>query len=248
MRPSLPLVLAAVLAALVLIGTSSGAAAQETGRTRDRVGVSRAPASSSAVIKRVTIGGTRYWLVNSVRAVGYIRSPYAKFVSALIRACPAAASWAFWDKENDEYGIVAYMPSNPANCYGVTGGGVTGGSPTQSPCAQVYRTVGLRFWVAIAGTSTDICADMSTQVPGGRAGTTTDVSDLGTIDTGTNVWVTCQEFDQGSLWDYVTPRFGNTVGFPLSRAADWILDEDVDTGFTDWIPQVPECSGVSVNW
>ncbi len=244
MRPSLPLVLAAFLAALVLIGTSSGAAARETGTTVDRVEGSRAPASSSALIKRVTIGGTRYWLLNAVKAVGFVRSPYAKIISAVVRACPTAASWVFWDKENGEYGIVAYLPGSPKDCYGVTGGG----PQTQSPCAQVYRTPDLRFWVGIAGTSTDICADMSTQAPGGRAGTTTDVSDSGTIDTGTNVWVTCQEFDQGSLWDYVTPRFGNTVKFPLSRAADWILDDDVDTGLTDWIPNVPRCSGVNVNW
>ena len=209
-----------------------------------RVEVSRAPTSSSALIKRVTIGGTRYWLVNTVRAVGFIKSPYAKIISAVVRACPAAGSWAFWDSQNDDYGIVAYLPGNPADCYGVTGGG----PQARSPCAQIYRTQGDRYWVAIAGTSTDVCADISTQVPGGRAGTTTDVSDSGTIDTGTSVWVTCQEIDQGNLWDYVTPRSGNTVKFPLSREADWLLDADVDTGFPDWIPHVPECSGVAVNW
>ncbi len=244
MPRSLTLVLAGVFAALLLIGTSSASAVRGTATAGDRVEVVRAPASSSALIKRVTIGGTRYWLLNAVKAVGFVRSPYAKIISAVVRACPTAASWGFWGKENGEYGIVAYLPGNPKDCYGV----IAGGPQTRSPCAQVYRTPDLRFWVGIAGTSTSICADMSTQAPGGRAATTTDVSDSGTFDAETDVWVTCQEIDQGLLWDYITPRFGNEVKFPLSREADWILDEDVDTGYADWIPTVPTCSGVDVRW
>jgi hypothetical protein len=236
-----------VVAALVVVGAAANSSTRRTRATQVTVG-SSLPTAPSALVKRVTIGGTRYWLINTVRAAGLIRSPYAKIISTAIRACPSAASWGFWDDQNDDFGIVAYLPGNPVDCFGVRGGGPGGGPGSRGPCAQLYRTPNLRTWVAIAGTSTDICADMSTQVPGGAPGTTLDTSDSDVIDADTNVWVTCQEMDQGLLWDYVTPRFGNVVKFPLSRVADWIDDQEVDTGFPDWIPHVPHCSGVNTDF
>jgi len=98
----------------------------------------REAASRSATIKRVRIGGTRYWTVNTVKALRIVDSPYAKAISYVVGVCQSAGAWAFTDGFNG-YGAVAYFSTDIRTCFETFGGGP--GAPTrQAPCAQFYRT------------------------------------------------------------------------------------------------------------
>lgn len=230
----------AFIACLMAGFVATAPAATPRGTSRPSAGVTSAvPMHSHALIKRVTIAGTRYTVINSFKAIRYVRSPYAKLFGYLLDACQAAGSWGFLG--GGEAGIVAYVPTDPSACF--PRGGPSG---APSPCAQFYRTRDGAYWVMIAGTSTDVCADMSTQVPGASRGHTTATSDSGVFGANEAVWVTCQEFDEdnGVLWDYIKPR-ASGVGRPTGTDADWIDDADVDTGYADWIPHLPRCSGVN---
>lgn len=240
-------VTAGVLAVSLLLASGGGAHRESTSRSAQAV-VPQGSSTGLFFIKRVTIGGTRYRVLDTVRAIRLVRSPYAKLFSYLAGACKAAGSFGFSDGTN--YGIVAFVPTNPTDCFPVSGGGGGGGGGPGpgGPCAQFYRTIDGRSWVMVTGTDTVICADMSTQVPGSVPATTTDVSDGGVFDANSAVWVTCQEYDaqQDVLWDYVEPRSSNSVmSFPRSTAADWIDDRTVETGYSYWIPHIPHCSGVN---
>jgi hypothetical protein len=242
-------VMFAVLA-FSLLAASGGGAGREAARRSARALAPQESSAGAFLIKRVTIAETRYRVLNTVRAIRLVRSPYAKLFSYLVGACKAAGSFGFSDG-GTSFGVVAYVPTNPADCFPVSGGGGGGGGGGPGPggpCAQFYRTIDGQFWVMIAGTDTFICANMSTQVPGSISATTTDASDGGVFDANSAVWVTCQEYDaqQNVLWDYIEPRSSTSnLSYPRSTAADWIDDSTVDTGYTDWIPHIPRCSGVN---
>jgi hypothetical protein len=190
------------------------------------VGGSVARAHPSNVVQTVTIGGTRYSVIDAVQAAGYIPNPTVHQLDTLVKACPAAHAYGFF-ASTSEVGFVAWVPRNLLNCWTST---TVGGGPTPNPgCLQTFKTASL--YVVFAGTNSRVCPNVSTQVPGG----------ISLSGGGYDGWrIKCYAQNAaGRLLDYVAP----SSTLPASKRAGYVLDTSLGgTG----VPRAgyPSCFGV----
>jgi hypothetical protein len=219
-----------------------------------------APSPTLLPVKKVQIGTTVYRAGDVQTLLGsFVRTGSINTVLRVVRLCKSASSWAFVSIQNRQGGIVAWMPNNPIQCLGVTGGGpgAGGGGPSNSPCLQAYRTpadqdpggvhgqhgTAGRYYVFIAGTGGTICADLTTQVPGGVWGRTTAA--VPGLPARSVIPIKCQEwrtdsFGKVRLVDYLAPL---TSSLPANKSTFRLYDDYVETGIVNRLANVPSCSG-----
>lgn len=186
----------------------------------------------------VQIADSRYWYGNLGRiGANLIRTPSVRTVLRIINLCRTARAYGFVATRGRGAGVVAWMPEDPRECFGTTGGG-----PSGDPCLQAFRTPARpRYYVFIAATGRQVCADLSTQAPGGvTAQTTRGVPGL---RAGSVIRVKCQVWTAKGLLDYVASY---SSSLPASKRAYWIYDYYVATGVDGRLAGVPTCWGVDL--
>jgi hypothetical protein len=196
-------------------------------------------------VRAVDIGGVRYYAGNAFNLAGSVaQAPQVRAILIAVMRCHEAGAWGFASSQARGGGIVAWFPTNPLRCFdNETTGGGPGGGPGIQPCFQLVRTPDRRYVVAIAATKPRVCADLSTQVPGGVSGRLTVA--VGQFPRGSQVAVKCQYTDaRGRLVDYVAP-FARAL--PASKPTAWVYDQSLDTGLTYRISGVPACYGAYSN-
>jgi hypothetical protein len=187
-------------------------------------------------------------VIGALQAISRIPNPTVKTITTLISRCKAVKAFGFATTNPVDVGVVAWLPTNPLSCWtggGVTGGGPTGGGPVpRDPCLQGFRTPDRQTFVVFAGTSSRICPQLSTQVPGGWTAQTN--RPLQGLPQGTKFVIKCQAYDaRKNLLDYVAtfaPRL------PAPKNPFWIYDAYVDTGGRSTLPGVPGCTGAHVSF
>jgi len=192
---------------------------------------------STAQFPVVTIAGSRYLYGNLTRiGASLVRTPSIRLALRIINACPRAKAYGFISTRGSGAGVVAWMPTNPLECFGTTGGG-----PSIDPCLQSFRTrTSPRYYALIAATGRQTCADLSTQAPGGVSARTT--RGVPGLPAQSNIVVKCQIWRSQGLMDYVAP-YRNSL--PASKPAFWIHDYYVATGVDERLAGVPTCWGVN---
>jgi hypothetical protein len=196
----------------------------------------RDAAASAQGLPRVQIGDRRYWYGNLGRIGAYlIPTQSVKHVLRIVNLCRQARAYGFVATSGRAAGVVAWMPTNPLRCFGTMGGG-----PSGDPCLQGFRTpVYPRYWVFIAGTGRQICADLSTQYPGAFRARVHQA--LPGFPAGSVLGLACQVWTRQGLMDYVAP---SSSSLPASKRAYWVNDYYVATGVNGMLEGVPTCWGV----
>jgi hypothetical protein len=199
----------------------------------------------------VTIGGRHYVTGNVVSlASRLVNTTDIRFVLSAIQSCRGFQVRVFVSTSG--VGITAYVPLSFTGCFGTTGGGP--GGQVGGPCLQAFQTpqvpdptgvAGIpggqtRYYVLFAGTNSTVCADISTQVPGGVwARTTASVPGL---PAGSVALVKCQFPSREGLFDYLAPPKSS---LPASKPTYWLNDYYFDSGATNRLTGVPACYGSS---
>jgi hypothetical protein len=196
-------------------------------------------------LQTIQIGSSSYHAGNPMELTSYIPNKYVQLALSAINRCKAMQVTGFWSTQTASGGVVAWAPTDVLACF-ERDSRVMGGGP--GGCTHLYRTpaeqdptkISGRNWpeyfVLLAATNAQACADLSTQVPGGVWGKTTAPAQG--LPSGSTVVIKCQRTSGQRILDYVAP-YGAPL--PISKAAAWIDDESVFTGITTKIPGVPEC-------
>jgi hypothetical protein len=228
----------------VTVGTAMAGTTGNAAEPLDRPMGQARETSGLQIGQTVTIANRRFLVIDALAAVGRIPHRTVKTLASLLRLCRAANAYGFAATGPVDVGVVAWIPTNLADCW--ASGDVEGGGPGEtdspSPCLQGFRTPDLRLYVVFAGSSARVCSRISTQTPGGWQVTTRYASDG--LPAGSEVRVKCQTWHQGAIWDYVAK---SAPRLPASKAAYWLPDAQLPTGY-DWLPYVPRCSGMRFVW
>jgi hypothetical protein len=212
------------------------------------------PAGARAqTFRTVDVGAHRYYTADALAIASRIPGTSASFklVMGVIRRCQGVRAHAFLPRSGGlAVGLVAWLPASPSACLEVSGGGPDPGSPclqtfrtprNQDPAGLTNRPSGPRWFVLIAATTAQVCADMATQVPGGVWGQTTVAA--GGAARGAVMLIKCQQQTAQGLTDYLAP-YRDTV--PATKPAYWYYDAFVNTGGLSTLSGVPRCSGVNL--
>jgi hypothetical protein len=143
---------------LALLVTASGTANPAAGPVS-----AATPSLSTRQAQKIKIGNSSYLTIPVTRALRLVKSPYARFVASAISLCRGAGAHGFLALNGAAVGVVAWVPTTLTGCFEVAGGG----PGRWQPCVQFYRTADGKYFVLYVGTNQRICADLSTQVPGG---------------------------------------------------------------------------------
>jgi hypothetical protein len=209
--------------------------------------------ADAAAPKKIKIGKTEYYagdlLSMASRMTKVTRNPAVKIALTAINLCKGNGvnAFGFASLSGKSGGVVAWAPADLSGCIGTSGGGP--GGEIFSPCFEGYRTpenqdpTGVsggrtsgRSFVLIAGTSTQTCADLSTQAPGGVWGTTG--LPVPGLPAQSVVVVKCQRMSGNVLLDLVAP-YSNSL--PAPKNTYWIDDSFVWTEYVQAIDGVPTC-------
>jgi hypothetical protein len=197
---------------------------------------SGAPVARSALLPvgRVHINSTNYAWGSVKRIASYVRNvTWVQAVVRLANLCPNAQAYFFISGAG--IGAVGWLPARLSGCIG--GGGVEGGGPSGSPCAQAQRTPN-GYYVVVAASNPTVCRDLTTQVPGGVLTQTSAA--LAGLPARSSVYIKCQMQLPLGLVDYVTRP---AQSFPSSKTAWWVYDAYVVSGYR-WLG-VPSCWGTA---
>jgi hypothetical protein len=208
--------------------------------------------ASASTVSVVSIGG-RHYLTGNLQALGrkLVKTTAMRYVLDLVEQCRGVQVHGF--VSSGGFGLTASVPLSSPGCLETPNGG-PGGS-VGGPCLQGFETPyepdptgisGLpggepRYYVMFAGTSSTVCADISTQVPGGVWGRT--AAAVPGLPAGSTELVKCQLNTPNGLADYLGQR---TSSLPASKSTYWIYDSYFETNSTARLAGVPECSGVDV--
>lgn len=224
------------------VAVAASDAPSEADRLRAR------PESTLQLGSKIGIVDRTYLVINAFDAIARIPHPTVKMINGLLRQCRATRAYGFAATRPVDVGVVAWVPTNVLDCW-LAGDDVTvvGGGPAEparpAPCLQGFRTPDRRLYVIFAGSSYRVCSHMATQAPGAVYGVTTQSADG--VSAGVRLPVKCQSFAGGELWNFMA-TYANAL--PASKSAWWIRDRFVDTGYRDWIPGIPSCSGMRFQW
>jgi len=198
-------------------------------------------------VHHVRVGKTTYWVGDMGRAAGWFAGKYrgARDLMSIAEQCGARA-YGFYSPGAKSMGASGWVPTDLSTC---DGNSVEGGGPSDShPCHKKYPTPeqpdlrGLHgdtdvghFWVALAGTSANMCPDLMAEAPGGIWGTLLE-STL-SIPVGRTVIAKCsRQTKYGPVYFAVTP----SLKWPASVGAEWIWPAHINTGYSGDLP-IPSC-------
>ena len=212
-----------------------------------------AGAQEQAPIGSVTIDGTKYLYGQTTWLLSVVPSPAVRRAIAIISKCKTLKSYGFGrpDGFTPRFGLVLWAPTDISDC--LTAGAESGGPAFTKGCLELYRTpsnpnpVGAQpanspsqpqRFVLIAATSSEMCAHLSTQVPGGVWGRSRNGSG--------SYLIKCQRDSRGYLEDYVAPWTANLPADKPDASTGYINDGDIGTNASR-LRGVPMCSGYSID-
>jgi hypothetical protein len=195
-------------------------------------GTSGASPTRAGLVKKVTIAGTPYYVIDAITAAGYIPNPTVRSLVTLVKKCPAVHVHGYWFNKS-EVGLAAWIPANLLNCWTTS---VSGGGPGGRPgCIQGFRSYDRATFILFAGTNSRVCPNVSTQVPGG-------LTIHGGAYSGWRVKCYATQSGTGRLLDYIATY---SATLPASKSAGYILDTAVG-GTGSPRAGIPNCFGVRI--
>jgi hypothetical protein len=196
-----------------------------------------ATSGSRSFIQRVQIGDTPYSVYDIADILSLIPQVQIRTAMRLVRSCSASGHYGYYSRATGEVGAVAWFPSNPLDCLGGVSGGGPGGP---GACYHAYwaNDTG-RSFVAFYGNTAQMCARMSTQVPGGAWVRTSRAVRLpsGWLSSGAGVLVKCQRFTTNGYYGLGVLNSGRLPG---SRRPYWFAPWQLSTGNAP-LARVPSC-------